>query len=375
MIQEITLKNFKAFQNLVLPCKNLNILTGLNGMGKSSVIQALLVLRQSYFDKLLNDKKPKINLNSDYVDVGFFSDVMYGLYSKKEAYMNIEIKFQQNGIASWKTTENYVDAKDYNKLAVSASNVSEKTFENSIFSVSKFHYIKAERLGPRDAFEIDLTKTDEKDFGTNGYYAFQYYWKNFENKINIQELAHEKEKSLFLKSQMQAWLSEISPNINIHAKESKGILYPAFSFGIKGQEHKPKNVGFGISYTFSVILALLTAEKGDLIIIENPEAHLHPKGQSKITELMALAAQNGVQIFCETHSDHIINGALVAVYQHSKNKNVGISNENINISFFSRNKISQLTENTSINISEKGRIKNAPDDFFDQIDIDLRRMI
>jgi len=40
---------------------------------------------------------------------------------------------------------------------------------------------------------------------------------------------------------------------------------------------------------------------------------LHPKAQSKLAELMALAAQNGVQILIETHSDHIVNGTLVAV--------------------------------------------------------------
>lgn len=367
MIQEITLKNFKAFQNLSLPCRNLNILTGLNGMGKSTVIQTLLVLRQSYMDKLLNGKNPKINLNGDYADLGFFNDVMYGLYNKKEAYMSFGVDFQQSGASYWRTIQDYVDTKDYNQLAVSASNITEKTFDNALFSDTKFHYIKAERLGPRDAFEIDLTKTDEKDFGTNGYYAFQYYWKNFENDISISELSHEREKSLMLKSQMQAWLSEISPNINIHAKESKGILYPAFSFGIKGQEHKPKNVGFGISYTFSVILALLTAEKGDLIIIENPEAHLHPKGQSKITELMALAAQNGVQIFCETHSDHVFNACRL----YTKRKTIDAGK----IALYYFTKKQDFSEAISINIDENGGINKRPKGLFDEWGIILDQLI
>lgn len=55
------------------------------------------------------------------------------------------------------------------------------------------------------------------------------------------------------------------------------------------------------------------ARPGDMVLIENPESHLHPKGQSAIGRLLAATAANGVQIFCESHSDHIINGVRVAV--------------------------------------------------------------
>ena len=48
MLRRIGLTNFKCFEKLDLPCASLNLLCGLNGMGKSSVIQALLVLRQSF---------------------------------------------------------------------------------------------------------------------------------------------------------------------------------------------------------------------------------------------------------------------------------------------------------------------------------------
>ncbi|WDZ73574.1 AAA family ATPase [Vibrio harveyi] len=55
-------------------------------------------------------------------------------------------------------------------------------------------------------------------------------------------------------------------------------------------------------------MALLYTRKGGLVIIENPEYHLHPKGQSYLGRLIALTAEAGVQVIVETHSDHLING-------------------------------------------------------------------
>ena len=77
--------------------------------------------------------------------------------------------------------------------------------------------------------------------------------------------------------------------------------------------YKPENVGFGISYVLPVITMLLAAQKGQLLIIENPESHIHPRGQAELGKLIALAAANGVQIIVETHSDHLVNGIRVAV--------------------------------------------------------------
>jgi predicted ATPase len=51
--------------------------------------------------------------------------------------------------------------------------------------------------------------------------------------------------------------------------------------------------------------------------MENPEGHLHPRGQAAMGELLSLAASTGKQIICETHSDHIINSVRVAVDEWS----------------------------------------------------------
>jgi predicted ATPase len=82
-----------------------------------------------------------------------------------------------------------------------------------------------------------------------------------------------------------------------------------------------------------------------------------------------------VQIFCETHSDHIVNGTLVNIYEHSKDKKKGISHENVNISFFKRDYNVGNTEVVPILVNEIGRIQNHTEDFFDQYSIDIRKLI
>ena len=72
------------------------------------------------------------------------------------------------------------------------------------------------------------------------------------------------------------------------------------------------NVGFGLSYILPVITAMLTPP-GTLCLVENPEAHLHPRGQTRIAELAVRAAMTGVQIIVETHSDHFLDGVRIAV--------------------------------------------------------------
>lgn len=130
------------------------------------------------------------------------------------------------------------------------------------------------------------------------------------------------------------------------------------------------NVGFGLTYTLPVIVALLAAGKGSLIMIENPEAHLHPKGQVCIGELMAIAASSGVQVVVESHSDHILNGIRLAVY------NQKIAPDKVMLHYFERKEINQgKTSVVTPTIDQNGRIDRWPDGFFDVWDKCLETLL
>ena len=78
MIQNLILNNFKCFDNLELELKPLTLITGINGMGKSSIIQALLMLRQSYDTKFL-EAQGKVLLNGELVKLVNGNAIRYAL--------------------------------------------------------------------------------------------------------------------------------------------------------------------------------------------------------------------------------------------------------------------------------------------------------
>ena len=170
--------------------------------------------------------------------------------------------------------------------------------------------------------------------------------------------------------QTSQWLQEISPNIDIRIKanETSYRLNYQFSRG-RGEFNtaafKAYNVGFGISYALPIIVAALHSPKDSLVIVENPEAHLHPEGQVKMMELIAKAAKAGVQFIIETHSDHIMNSLLVSV------KRQIINPDEVSVYHFDRNTKMHETRTTHLPVLAGGRIKRPPKGFFDRIDKDL----
>lgn len=66
------------------------------------------------------------------------------------------------------------------------------------------------------------------------------------------------------------------------------------------------DVGFGVSQTLPVVVALHVARPGQLVYIEQPEIHLHPRAQVAMAGVLARAAQRGVRVVCETHSAHML---------------------------------------------------------------------
>jgi predicted ATPase len=166
--------------------------------------------------------------------------------------------------------------------------------------------------------------------GTQGEYVPHFLAAFGRRTIPISALRHPAETSLRFDLQASAWMQDISPGVRIitNSFSEMDVVNLQYAFEHPGgvsNAFRAGNVGFGITYTLPIVLALLSARPGSLIILENPEAHLHPRGQSQMAKLISLAAANGVQVIVETHSDHILNGVRVAVHYEDSGNTLTIS--------------------------------------------------
>lgn len=370
MITNLRLQNFKCFSDQALEFGALTLLSGLNGMGKSSVIQSLLLLRQSYEQGLLDKKE--LALNGDLVCIGTARDVLYE--GAEDDTICFEIAVAGSDRARW--CFNYKEA-DANVLTLdSASSGKKYSYDFSLFN-RNFHYINAERTGPRTSFEIsDSIVRQHRQLGPRGEYTAHFLAVFGRDEIPNKVLAHPKAESYLLRTQVEAWLGEISPGTRLHFTTHAGmdIVNLQYSFITEQQvsnEYRSTNVGFGLTYILPVLVAILSSPSGALILCENPEAHLHPKGQVLMGELITLAASCGIQVVVETHSDHVLNGIRLAVHCGK------IKPADVNLHFFQRREKGEqiVSEVISPHIDEDGRIDVWPEGFFDEWDRSLESLL
>lgn len=367
MITNIHIQNFKSLADISIPLSNLNVITGINGMGKSSFIQVLLLLRQSY---LRDGFRKGVYLNEELTDnLGKFSDIRYRHAKNYSIIFGIE---EDAKLLEWHFKKTDID--DMLQGVIPDVTV----IESALFSESKCQYISAGRVTPNSTFRKSDWELKYKQFGKDGEYAIQYLYEKGKAQSPLFSDALNNEP-LDLMGQVNYWLKQITPNValDIRPKSSTeyGLYYQFFAQKEGFVSYSATNSAFGLTFALPIITAILAAEKGDLLILENPESDLHPQAQSLIGQLMARAAAAGVQIIVETHSDHILNGICVAIHKGLLN------NELAKVYYFHKQANEQHTTAYEVPIKHNGRIDDKPlrisgiHGFFDQLDKDLETIL
>ena len=163
-------------------------------------------------------------------------------------------------------------------------------------------------------------------------------------------------------------MSEIVRPIQIDPQWLPGTLVTTLRFkvpGVHAEWTRPTNMGFGVSYALPIIVAGLLIENGGLLIVENPEAHLHPAAQSRIGAFLARVAGDGVQVFVETHSDHVLNGIRRAVAQDAL-----VPADQVLVHFF-QDGGDDVAPVVPLALTQTGQLSAWPPGFFDQTQKDL----
>lgn len=368
MIEFIRIKRFKALLDVSFSLSALNLFSGLNGVGKSSVAQCLLLLRQSYERKLLQDKG--LLLKGTYVNLGNGHDIL----AEQSECNSIEFTITWSERPPTVFRFGYSADSDLQPVEFAPSELPYETL--SLFN-KKFQHLAASRLEPKNHYEMsDFHINELNSLGSHGEYTVHYLEEYGQSSLRVPELRHPHSSSLSLLDSVDGWMAELSPGIRVRASAHRDLNSVSLSYSfVQGREvtaeFRPQNVGFGVTFVLPVVTALLRAERGDLIIIENPEAHLHPAGQSILGRLCAVAASNGIQLCIESHSDHFLNGIRVAV------RNGQIPADLVRLFFMERDSHGTTHSTTvqSPSISKDGRIDFWPNNFFDEWDRQLEQLL
>ncbi|MFC5214733.1 AAA family ATPase [Streptomyces coerulescens] len=373
MIDQLSLTNFKAFRSADIPLAPVTLLTGLNSSGKSSVLQAFVLLRQSYDSSTLYSSDGGLLLNGDLVELGTGLDVLHeDVLQTPEApapLIGIALRTREGQTFTWSA----LFAAEQDVLTLHAASDADRT--KAVFSRRRFQYLKADRIAPATSYPKSHHQAIGLGFlGSRGEHTVNYLRHHAQRPLGGKALRHPDVSTNNLLDHVVAWMQELCPGVNLEATEIPGIDAVRLSYGFDGTagldssaRRRPTNVGFGLTYALPIVVACLSAGPGSLILLENPEAHLHPRGQSRMAALLAAAASAGAQLIVETHSDHVLNGLRLAV------KNGAIPASDTAVHYFRRRGLQ--AEIITPRIHEDGSLSDWPEGFFDEWENSLEQLL
>jgi predicted ATPase len=370
MITALEIENFKCFEYLRLPFGQLTLLTGFNGAGKSSAIQPLLLLAQ----QLRDTPDPDVfALNGAFVRLGTVADILPSSPAISVVKFTIHEPW---GSKLWflgtKSGERFIHrVRPADRITRTESTTPDPEAEDfgAGIDLARLTYLSAVREGTAEAYPIpDANSELFADVGTDGRFAAYWFFQFKDNEIP-KARCHPSEPATSMRKQLDAWIAALFPGAQADARlfPELSLLSLQFRLSDIGDWRRPANVGYGISYAFPILVALLAADNGQIVVIDSPEAHLHPYAQSQMGRLLAHFAAGGVQIVVETHSDHLLNGARVAVREGV------LPASSMQLHFFTGAK-KEGHGVVSPALDSSGSLDEWPEGFFDQSEKDLSRL-
>lgn len=382
MLTRIDFHQFKCFHRLDLPLAGLTLLSGLNASGKSSILQALALLHQTMRE---HEWSSRLMLNGAAIRLGTAADVIdklrgrrrcgIALHDDERGWLRWEFegepgemslavqraRGETNAGGSWD-----VDGSQPLQYLIPRESLDDMT-KPLAERIRGLAYLTAERLGPRETYALEDPQLTPV-IGPRGEHCVSILHSGRDERVlDGLEISGAPPTRL---RQIEAHMRRFFPGCELAVSEVPQAN--AVTLGLRTSKdtsfHRPIHTGFGLTQILPIVTAALSVRREGLLLIENPEVHLHPAGQAGMGEFLAEVASAGVQVVVETHSDHVLNGVRRAVKERK------LSACNVALHFFrprGDDDGDSVPQVESPSLDEYGNIDDWPDGFFDQFDKDM----
>ena len=399
MITELRAQNFKSWEDTGrLQLAPLTGLFGANSSGKSSILQGLLLLKQTV------ERPPDWNEplyfggDESLVNLGNFDAVIHG--HKQDVSLNISVSWKSSTVADINKYIRFHNLKFPSHVEMLPPSQGyrapseEISFSTNIARAAMNNFYYETDLYKFDVQQPDLFRcyglrtalTQTMEISSRFEEAFEnlfsrilylgplrehprhrYTWEGDHPKgigqdgeKAISALLSGRVRHFSIDEQILKWLQrlELIDSYDLRPLSDTGRDYELLVKQHKGGPQVPlTDVGFGVSQVLPVLILCYYAPEGSILILEQPEAHLHPKVQSELADVLIDVVKNrNIQIILESHSEHLILRLMRRIAEEQ------ISADDTALYFC------QINDGTSeierLNMDEYGNIRNWPQDFF-----------
>jgi predicted ATPase len=398
MLTRLRIKNFKSLADTGdMDIRPLTFLVGPNSAGKSSVLQVLLMLRQTGGER---DPSITLKFNGSWVKLGSYPECVHRVAGEESEIHQLEISFtflllarfgfvlsgfdktvdfssrfgydgevflqrasyeggrnefiiERIGERQYKTNQD-IDVQPQKFYA--ATPISEKF--GSVLLRSNLEYARALEFFLSQVFYLGpLRQRPELYYEESGGMP-QDVGLFGERTIDVLIASDKKQKDAPL-AQLRHWLNVFDIASDVELIAHTPTLYE-FQLTDKqtGVLVNYAHVGFGASQILPIIVEGFYSPEHALLLVEQPEIHLHPRAQARLGDLLVDISQASKTLIVETHSEHLLSQVQVRIAQGD------VKREDVAIYYFEPT--SSGTRVVPIEINALGQFVNWPPGFFDQ---------
>jgi len=349
LLKRFTIENFKAFQKCTIDLAPLTILIGENSSGKSSLLQALLLLKQTWESPAAGEI---LNLNSHYVQFHQFREIIFGMPQGK-ATLAFRMELGNASLSlqvGYKTRGNQLEllALSYNDKPL---NIKRYPKNWPVFGYNSQIYRQFGKLFQGIGYLQPVRPLPKRYYDLRGT---KPSWIG----IQAEHLADFLETHPTVKKKVRDWFvksAKIAKQVKITGDQERGQTEILMKEIATGLTIDISQLGFGYSQILPLVAATFTNMK--MLIFEAPEIHLNPSLHGVLTDLFIDAANQGKQILVETHSEHVIYRIQRRIAEGQ------IAPEEVAIYYVRRSKDGSFIKR--LQVTDEGDIPTWPKGFFD----------